>query len=78
MLSCKQITERVTDDAEGQLGVMDRLWFWMHISICANCKTHVRQLQATAKALGKLPEPQIPQEMQDELMRRFEGWTAHR
>jgi anti-sigma factor RsiW len=78
MLTCKQITELVTDYAEGQLGLMARLRFWMHISMCSNCKTYVRQLKATAKALGKLPEPRIPQEMQDELMRRFDGWTARR
>jgi hypothetical protein len=74
MLTCKQITELVTDYAEGQLGLMDRLRFWMHISMCRNCRRYVRQLQATAKALGKLPEPEIPPDLQDELLRCFDSW----
>lgn len=78
MLTCKQITELVTAYAEGQLPFMDRLRFRLHIGMCSNCKTYVRQLQATAKALGKLPEPEIPLELEAELMRRFEGWKASR
>ncbi len=74
MLTCKQITELVTDYAEGQLGLMDRLRFRMHIGMCRNCRRYVRQLQATAKALGKLPEPEIPPDLQDELLRRFDSW----
>ncbi len=74
MLTCKQITELVTAYAEGQLRFLDRLRFRMHIGMCSNCKTYVRQLQATAKALGKLPDAQIPPDLQAELMRRFEGW----
>jgi anti-sigma factor RsiW len=78
MLTCKQITELVTAYAEGELRLMDRIRFRLHISMCANCRAYVRQLKATARALGKLPEPEIPPELQAELMRRFEGWKARR
>jgi predicted anti-sigma-YlaC factor YlaD len=78
MLTCKEITELVTDYAEGHLGVLDRMRFRLHLGMCINCRAYVRQLRATAKALGKLPEPEIPPELQAELMRRFEGWKAHR
>jgi anti-sigma factor RsiW len=78
MLSCKQITELVTAYAEGQLRFMDRLRFRLHIGMCPACKAYVRQLQATAKALGKLPEPEIPPELQAELLRRFESWKPRR
>jgi len=78
MLSCKQITELVTAYAEGQLRFMDRLRFRLHIGMCPACKTYVRQLQATARALGKLPEPEIPPELQAELLRRFETWKPQR
>jgi anti-sigma factor RsiW len=74
MLTCKEITELVTAYAEGQLGLMDRLRFRMHIAMCTRCRTYVRQLRATAKALGKLPEPELPPDLQDELMRRFDSW----
>ncbi len=78
MLTCRQITELVTAYAEGQLGLMDRIRFRLHLGMCSHCKIYVRQLRATARALGKLPEPEIPLDLQAELMRRFEGWKALR
>ena len=78
MLTCKQITELVTAYAEGQLGLGDRLRFRLHIGLCPNCRTYVRQLRATARALGRLPAPEIPADLQAELLRRFEGWKPRR
>jgi predicted anti-sigma-YlaC factor YlaD len=78
MLTCKEITQLVTDYAEGHLRFLDRMRFRLHIGMCRNCRAYVRQLEATAKALGKLPEPEIPPDLKAELMRRFEGWKAHR
>lgn len=78
MLSCQQITELVTDYAEGNLSLMDRLRFQLHIGMCRNCRRYVRQVKATAAALGKLPPPEIPTELEDELLRRFETWKQTR
>ena len=74
MLTCKQITELVTAYVEGQLRLMDRLRFRMHIGMCSHCKTYVRQLETTRKTLGRLPEPEIPPELEADLMRAFENW----
>ena len=74
MMTCKQVTELVTAYAEGQLRFLDRLRFQVHLGLCAHCRRYVRQLRATARALGQLPEPELPAELQDELMRRFERW----
>jgi len=78
MLTCKQIAELATSYAEGQLGLADRLRFQLHLGLCANCRTWVRQLKATARALGRLPAPELPPELEAELLRRFEGWKAKR
>ncbi len=78
MLTCKQITELVTDYAEGKLSFMDRLRFQLHIGLCRNCRRYVRQVKATAAALGRLPEPELPPELEGELLRRFEGWKQKR
>jgi len=75
MLTCREITEIVTAYAEGQMGRADRLRFRLHIVTCRNCRVYVRQLRATAGALGRLPPPEIPPHVLSELMRRFEGWT---
>jgi anti-sigma factor RsiW len=76
MLTCKEITELVTDHAEGNLSFMDRIRFHMHIGMCRHCRRYVRQVKATAAALGRLPPPELPPELEDELLRRFEGWRT--
>jgi anti-sigma factor RsiW len=78
MLTCREITELVTDYAEGRLSFPDRLRFQLHLGLCRNCRAYVRQVRATASALGKLPPPAVPPELEQELMRRFEGWKKRR
>ena len=78
MLTCKEITELVTDYAEGDLSFLDRVRFVMHIGMCRNCRRYVRQMKATTRALGLMPPPEIPPELEEELMRRFEGWKGTR
>jgi hypothetical protein len=50
----------------------------MHIGMCRNCRQYVRQVKATAGALGLLPPPEIPPDLEDELLRRFESWKKTR
>ncbi len=78
MLTCKEITELVTDYAEGNLSFMDRIRFRMHIGMCRNCRRYVRQVKATAAALGMLPPPEMPPDLEQELLQRFESWKRTR
>jgi anti-sigma factor ChrR (cupin superfamily) len=78
MLTCKEITELVTDYAEGNLSFMDRVRFQMHIGMCRNCRRYVRQVKATAGALGLLPPPEIRPDLEQELLARFESWKKTR
>jgi anti-sigma factor RsiW len=78
MLTCKEITDLVTEYAEGNLSFMDRIRFQMHIGMCRNCRRYVRQVKATAGALGLMPPPEMPQELEAELLRRFESWKSSR
>jgi anti-sigma factor RsiW len=78
MLTCKEITDLVTEYAEGNLSFMDRIRFQMHIGMCRNCRRYVRQVKATAGALGLLPPPETPPELEAELLRRFESWKGSR
>lgn len=74
MMTCRQVTELVTDWAEGRLGLLDRARFQLHLGLCRDCRAYVRQLKATARTLGRLPEPELPKALEEELLRRFEGW----
>ncbi len=78
MLTCKEITELVTEYAEGNLSFTDRLRFRMHIAMCRNCRRYVRQVKATAVALGMLPQPEMSPDLEQELLRRFESWKRAR
>ncbi len=78
MLTCKEITELVTDYAEGNLSFMDRIRFRMHIGMCRNCRRYLRQVKATAAALGMLPPPELPPDLEQELLQRFESWKRTR
>jgi anti-sigma factor RsiW len=78
MLSCKEITQLVTEYVEGALSLRDRLRFQLHIGMCRHCRAYLRQMKLTAKTLGYLPEPELAPDVEEELLRRFEGWKASR
>jgi len=78
MLTCKEMTELVTDYAEGNLSLKDRVRFQMHVGMCRHCRRYVRQVKAASAALGMLPPPEMSPELERELLRRFETWTQTR
>ncbi len=78
MLTCKELTELVTDYAEGNLSFVERLRFRMHIGMCRDCRRYVRQVKATAAALGELPAPELSPGLEQELLRRFDDWKQKR
>lgn len=76
MLSCKQITELITAYLDGQLGFGDRMRFHMHVGMCKHCRAYLRQMKATVAAVGQLPEQPMPQDVRDEMRKRFATWHA--
>lgn len=78
MLTCKEVTRLVTDHAEGNLSFADRLRFRMHLGLCRGCLRYVRQMSATVAALGMMPLPELSPHLEQELLRRFEGWKQTR
>lgn len=78
MLTCREITDLVTEYAEGNLSLLDSIRFHMHIGMCRSCRRYVRQVKATAGALGLLPAPEMPPDLELELVRRFESWKQTR
>ncbi|MBI2388601.1 MAG: zf-HC2 domain-containing protein [Deltaproteobacteria bacterium] len=74
MLTCQQLTELVTDYLEGQLPFRKRLSFHLHIGMCRDCRTYVRQMKLAVRTTGALPPGDIPDEVRDQLLRRFRDW----
>ena len=78
MLTCKEITALATDYSEGHLGPAERARFDAHVARCAACTAWTRQLQAAARAVGRLPAPSVPLEQRAALLARFDEWAAGR
>ena len=76
MLSCKELTELVTEYLEGRLSFLQRARYQLHIGMCQHCRRYLRQMRLTIRTLGKLPEEPIPADVREELMNRFGSWKA--
>lgn len=64
MLSCKDITERVTEYLERDLSPWDRVQFSLHLAMCRFCRRYVSQMRTTVATLRRVversPEPTSP------------------
>ena len=74
MLTCREITELVTDHLEGRLSLLQRLRFQLHLGMCRHCRAYLRQMKATIRALDRLAVEPVPPELTDELLSRFRNW----
>ena len=66
MLTCKQLTEIVTDYLEGRLHFMEWIGFQLHVG----------QMKMTIRTAAELPPAPIPPEVRDELLKRFRNWKS--
>jgi predicted anti-sigma-YlaC factor YlaD len=81
MLSCKEMSEVITEYLEGRMSMADRMRFRMHIGMCKHCRAYLKQMKATVEALGQLPsdaEAEMPDDVRDELRKRFADWNKTR
>lgn len=74
MLTCKELTEIVTDYLEGKLPFGKRLAFQMHVGMCRHCRAYLRQMKLAIRTSAALPVPPPPPEVREELLRRFRDW----
>lgn len=74
MLTCRELTELVTDYLEDRLSFVDRLRFRMHIGMCRHCRAYLDQMKHTVRTLGRLPAEEIPSDVRAELLQRFRDW----
>lgn len=71
MLSCQEVTELVTAYVEGQMPLMQRMQFKLHIGMCKHCREYLAQMRTTHRLTGALPTEPIPTEVRDELAKRL-------
>jgi predicted anti-sigma-YlaC factor YlaD len=71
MMTCKELTELVTDYLEGRMSLWQRLQFQLHLGMCGHCRAYVRQMRVTIRTVGRVPQESVPPSVRDELLRRF-------
>lgn len=74
MLTCKELTEIVTEYLEGKMPLGRRIAFHFHVGMCRHCRAYLRSMRMTIKTLGQLPTIEPPPDVRDELLRRFDRW----
>ena len=77
-LTCKELTELITDYLEERLPHNERVRLEQHLSGCTGCVTYLDQMRLTIKALGAKPRVEIPQAIESDLLQAFRGWKNSR
>ncbi|AKT42474.1 anti-sigma factor family protein [Chondromyces crocatus] len=70
-ITCRQLTEMITDEGEGKLSPVQRLGYRFHLSWCSHCRIYVDQMLTTVETLKALPEEPVPEATQAELLAQF-------
>jgi predicted anti-sigma-YlaC factor YlaD len=74
MLTCRQMTELVTDYLEKRMTWRNRVRFQMHLGMCRHCREYVRQMKETIQAAGRLAVEPPPPSVEEQLLERFRDW----
>jgi predicted anti-sigma-YlaC factor YlaD len=74
MLTCRQMTDLVTEYLEARMPLMDRARFQMHLGMCSRCRRYLRQMKLSVRTLGMLRPESVPPQLIDELLARFRDW----
>src|SRR5881409_2743685 len=73
-LTCKELTELITDYLEEHLSQADRVRFEQHLSVCPGCIAYLDQMRATIKTIGARPRIDVPPAIQSSLLEAFRRW----
>ncbi|MBI5607907.1 MAG: zf-HC2 domain-containing protein [Deltaproteobacteria bacterium] len=76
MMTCAQLTELVTDYAEGRLPWRQRIVFQLHLGMCGHCRRYLQQVRQTVRLTGQLPPEPMPPATKAELLDRFASWQV--
>jgi anti-sigma factor RsiW len=75
-LTCAELVELVTDYLEGQLADDERRRFDAHLAACDGCSTYVEHMRATIAVSRRVPDPELPPELEQRLLDAFRGWRS--
>ena len=70
-LLCVEVVELVSDYLDGGLDPETRRRVEEHLALCPPCRVYVEQVRDTVRALGRLPEDELPEHAVAELEAAF-------
>jgi len=77
MLTCRDAAALASDAVDGTLPTARRLSYWMHLALCAACRSYRVQMELTRTAHRRLtdrtPSPDVPAPVRDEFKRFQKG-----
>ena len=56
MISCEELTDRVTDYLDGRLPMGQKMGTWLHLALCHHCRRYIRQMKQTIDLVSELPK----------------------
>ena len=77
-IPCQEMTEKVTSHMEGAQSWGEWLRFRWHIMMCKDCRAYLQQMRMTVATLARMPNEPLPEEVGEELMRRYREWQEER
>lgn len=77
-MTCREFVELVTDYLEGRMSDADRDRFEAHVAVCPGCQAFIAQMEATLRALGRIPEESLAPAAREELLGAFRDWKEER
>jgi len=73
-LTCKELTEVLTDYLEGVMPLEDRARFEAHLAICEGCVTYVDQMRQAIATTNALRVEDVEETAPDDLLAAFRAW----
>jgi predicted anti-sigma-YlaC factor YlaD len=74
MMTCKEVTDRVTDYLDGRVPHGKRIGMWLHLVMCERCRMYLDQIRTVIDLSGQLssaPTPEVPGDVRESLLEEF-------
>ena len=71
MWSCRDVTERASDEIDGRLTVRERLALQAHLAVCVHCRRYLRQFARTVGLLREMPADAVDEMAEQKAMSIF-------
>jgi predicted anti-sigma-YlaC factor YlaD len=73
-ITCKELTEVLTDYLEGTMALEDRAALEAHLALCEGCATYVDQMRQVIRTVHALRVADVEATAPDSLLEAFRAW----